>query len=148
MNVVLRPATPLDAGTTGHILWQSLRDSPAPERFSEAEAIGYCGVMIDRNWVTVAVFGSLVRGFMARDGQEICALYTAPEARGRGIGGRLIDMAKRESARLYLQTPDANSGARRFYARVGFSPVSPPSDAATDEQQHARTYVWQKETDA
>ncbi|WP_424987694.1 GNAT family N-acetyltransferase [Microbulbifer sp. S227A] len=141
MSVLLRAATPLDAGTTGDILWQSLRDSAQNELSSAAEAIGCCGVMIARDWMTVAVTGAGVQGFLARDGQEICALYTAADARGRGIGRQLVQEAKRKVPRLHLQTPAGNTGARRFYAREGFVPVGPAGTTG----QHARLYVWQKE---
>ncbi|MDU9002426.1 GNAT family N-acetyltransferase [Sedimentitalea todarodis] len=145
MTVVLRAATPLDAGATGNILWQSLRRAPNAEVFSAAEAIGYCGVMIERNWVTVAMSGTGVQGFLARDGQEICALYTAATARGQAIGRRLVEKAKCEVSRLHLQTSGANTRARRFYARAGFVPVPPAHRARPDATQPAWTYVWQKE---
>lgn len=145
MSVVLRAATPLDAGKTGEILWQSLRESREADLSSAAEAIGYCGVMIDRNWVTVALTGTTVQGFLARDGQEICALYTAANARGQGIGRRLVEEAKREVSRLHLQTPDFHTDARRFYSRAGFVPIPPANNARPDTTQPACTYVWQKE---
>lgn len=145
MSVVVRAATPLDAGAAGDILWQSLRASPEAELHSAAEAIGACGVMIERNWITVAVLGAAVQGFLARDGQEICALYTAPTYRGQGIGRQLIDEAKSKVSRLHLQTPKANTGARRFYAQQGFVPVSPVNRVTTDVTSHTQTYVWQKE---
>lgn len=145
MSVVLRAATPLDAGATGDILWQSLRESPEIEISSAAEAIGYCGVMIERNWVTVAMSSAGVQGFLARDGQEICALYTAATARGQGIGRRLVEKAKCEVSRLHLQTPVINTRARRFYTRAGFLPIPSANFARPDATQPACTYVWQKE---
>ncbi|MEY8830356.1 GNAT family N-acetyltransferase [Sedimentitalea sp. XS_ASV28] len=146
MNVFLRAATPLDAGATGDILWRSLRQVASDELSSAAEAIGCCDVMIARNWMTVAVNAAGVRAFLARDGQEICALYTAAEARGRGIGRQLMQEAKRNVSRLHLKTPAANTGARRFYAREGFVPVDPVGVVPWDETPDAaRTYVWQKE---
>lgn len=141
----MRAATPLDAGAAGDILWQSLHASPESDLHSAAEAIGACGVMIERNWITVAVLGGAVQGFLARDGQEICALYTAPPLRGQGIGRQLVDEAKSKVSRLHLQTPEANTGARRFYARQGFALVSPGNRAEAEVTSPTQTYVWQKE---
>lgn len=145
MSVVLRAATPLDAGATGEILWHALRQSGSAELHSEAEAIGLCGVMIVRKWVTVAMSGSGVQSFLARDGQEICALYTAENARGQGIGRQLVEKAKREVPRLHLQTPVANAGARRFYARAGFVPGPSAGRTEPDATRSACTFIWQKE---
>lgn len=58
----------------------------------------------------------------------IVALYVAPETRGRGIAGRLLDeIAKmavlRGSRRLVLDVADRNAAAERCYHRYGFVPV-------------------------
>ena len=101
MSLELRPARPTDAGTIGDILHRFAAETPwMPELYSGAEAISFCGVMIDRGWVTVAEEGARVLGFLARDGPEICALYLAPEARGQGIGKRLLEAAKGGSGHL------------------------------------------------
>ena len=52
-------------------------------------------------------------------------LATYPDRRGRGIGGRLLDIAEsrgREAslAGLSIIVSDANSGARRLYERKGY----------------------------
>lgn len=149
MRVMLRAATPLDAGATGDILWHALREHPNVERTSAAEAISFCGEMIERDWVTVAGSGTAVLGFLARDGQEICALYTAPDARGQGIGRRLIEDAKQQVARLHLCAARTNRDAQRFYRRAGFVPAK--ADDAPRENRHEEpgmTFVWQKEAKA
>ena len=52
----------------------------------------------------------------------VSALYLAPDARGRGIGRRLLEEAKRAApGGLELWTFQANEDARRFYAREGFT---------------------------
>ncbi|MCB9825502.1 MAG: GNAT family N-acetyltransferase [Planctomycetes bacterium] len=55
-------------------------------------------------------------------------MWVAPEARGRGVGGRLVDAVvawAREAGhrRLYLDVGDANPGAVRLYASRGFEPT-------------------------
>ena len=49
MSLELRPARPTDAGTIGDILHRFAAETPwMPELYSGAEAISFCGVMIDR----------------------------------------------------------------------------------------------------
>jgi len=81
-------------------------------------------------------------GFLARDGEEICALYVQGEAKGRGLGRRLLDHAKAESPRLHLRTPEANMRARQFYARAGFVEAARGSGAGSDENLPDIHYVW------
>ncbi|OIQ44877.1 MAG: GNAT family N-acetyltransferase [Roseobacter sp. MedPE-SW] len=117
----VRPANALDAGRTGWILYRFAQDTPwMPVLHSEAETISFCGVMIDRGWVTVAEQEGRVVGFLARDGAEICSLYLAPGSCGQGIGKALLQEAKAAQPQLWLQAFVANSGARRFYQREGF----------------------------
>lgn len=91
-----------------------------PVLYSEAETISFCGVMIDRGWVTVAEQEGRVVGFLARDGAEICSLYLAPQCCGQGIGKALLQEAKAAEPQLWLHAFVANTGARRFYQREGF----------------------------
>jgi GNAT superfamily N-acetyltransferase len=61
--------------------------------------------------------------FVGSDG-EIPAFYVAEGARGRGLGRALMDGAKAlRPGGLTLWTFEANTGARRFYAREGFREV-------------------------
>lgn len=55
----------------------------------------------------------------------IANLYVRPEARNRGIGGRLLDAAEAELAEAGVDTVSlevlaANDAARRFYSRHGY----------------------------
>jgi GNAT superfamily N-acetyltransferase len=56
------------------------------------------------------------------------SMRVAPDARGRGVGGRLVerffDWAREHDAEQALVTAyAANQGAQRFYARYGFVPL-------------------------
>lgn len=56
---------------------------------------------------------------------ELCCL---PEARGQGLGGRLLHYAKQSAAsqrlsRVSLRVFSANSGAVRLYERTGFTRI-------------------------
>ncbi|CUH67603.1 putative N-acetyltransferase YjaB [Thalassovita gelatinovora] len=147
MTVALRAAGPLDAGQVGAILHRvnSLTDW-LPDLYSGAETIGYCGTMIDRGWVTVAERAGRVIGFLARDGAEICALYLHPDHSGQGIGKMLLDRAKSQSDRLWLWVFQANTGARRFYAREGFVETDRSDGARNDETLPDLQMTWRKET--
>ncbi|CUH75638.1 putative N-acetyltransferase YjaB [Tritonibacter multivorans] len=120
MTLYLRNAQPTDAGKLGAILHRFEVDTPwMPKTHCEAEAIAFCGTMIDRGWVTVALTDRVV-GFLARDGGQICSLYVHPDMQGQGIGKALLDNAKSTEGELMLWTFQANEGAQRFYLREGF----------------------------
>lgn len=145
MIAVLRAAQPTDAGATGMILHQALREgTESAEVYSVVEAIAFCGTMIDRGWVTVAVLNRRVVGFMALDQGEICALYLAETARGLGIGQQLLSQARQSHSALSLRAAQSNNAAQRFYQRHGFVEVSRSNGEGTDENLPDITYVWRK----
>ncbi len=73
------------------------------------------------NKVRVAWLGSDLVGFIAATPQSIECLYVAVPHIGRGIGSRLLGLAKSESAgSLWLYTFAQNTNARAFYERNGF----------------------------
>jgi putative acetyltransferase len=63
-----------------------------------------------------------VAGFMGLSGNEIEALFLAPEHLRRGLGTRLIAEARslRPGAELTVDVNEQNTGARRFYEASGF----------------------------
>jgi GNAT superfamily N-acetyltransferase len=143
VNVRLRPARSTDAGRTGDILWQFIDESPwMPTLYTNAETIGFCGRMIDRDWVTVALLDEVVQGFIAREGEVINALYIARSANRRGLGRMLLDDAKTRVARLRLWTFQANGSARQFYLREGFFEAGLGDGSGNDENLPDVRYVW------
>ncbi|SFT97739.1 GNAT family N-acetyltransferase [Sedimentitalea nanhaiensis] len=146
MTVVLRAARPLDAGATGEILWRYLRETGwMPNLYSGAQTIAFCGKMIDRGWVTVAEADGRIVGFLARDGQEICALYLNRAVWGKGIARLLLDDAKSQARALRLRSFEANARANRFYRRAGFVEVARCDGRDNAENLPDITYVWPKE---
>lgn len=142
MDVRIRDGQPLDAGELGAILGQSVRDHRwLPALYSEAENIAHVGRLIDLGWVRVAEDG-VIRGFLAREQDYIHALYVARGARGAGIGRRLVEDAMRACDALSLHTFEANVGARRFYARLGFDEAERTDGAENDEGLPDIRYVW------
>lgn len=74
------------------------------------------------------VAGYVVAWYVMDEG-EIANLAVAPWARGRGIGGTLLDSAialarARAVATMYLEVRDSNQVARSLYASRGFYQVT------------------------
>ena len=70
-------------------------------------------------------------------------LYLAPEWTGRGIGSRLVELAKqRRPAGLDLFTFQVNDGARRFYERHGFTAIWFGDGSENEEGQPDLRYAW------
>ncbi|MFC3614290.1 GNAT family N-acetyltransferase [Lutimaribacter marinistellae] len=146
MSIRVRPARPTDAGRTGSILHAFARDTAwMPELWSEAETIAHCGKMIDRGWVTVLEHRGRVEGFLARDGEEIVALYLAPSVQARGWGAVLLRAAQDRCERLHLRAFAANGPANRFYERNGFTVAGRGTGAENDENLPDIAYVWIRE---
>ncbi|MGV6846856.1 MAG: N-acetyltransferase family protein [Marinibacterium sp.] len=144
MIVHVRPARPLDAGAMGAILQDFASDTDwMPVLHSGAEAVAFCGRMIDMGWVRVAGTPTSVQGFLARRGHEVHALYVASGARGQGIGRRLLDDAKDSADRLELWTFQANLGAQRFYRREGFAEICRTDGTGNDEGLPDIRLGWQ-----
>ncbi len=83
-------------------------------------------------------------GFLAREGEEVLALYLAPEARGRGVGKALLDAAKAGRERLTLWAFQRNAAALRFYAREGFAEVERTDGAGNEAGLPDVRLVWER----
>jgi GNAT superfamily N-acetyltransferase len=64
-------------------------------------------------------------------------LFVRADARGGGLGGALVELAldrarARGCRRVELDTSESNEGARRFYARYGFSESAKSTPPARD----------------
>lgn len=69
-----------------------------------------------------------------RDVCELRKMYFLPEARGLGVGSRLLDFvldaaARAGYARCYLETLDRMHDAQRLYAKKGFDSIDAPMGA-------------------
>lgn len=74
---------------------------------------------------------------------HLYSVWVAPEARGRGVGARLITAgtdwlcAHHPGTTLRLEVVETNLPARRLYERCGFTVVGPnPEDAAEIVMEH------------
>jgi putative acetyltransferase len=93
----------------------------------------------NRYWVAEDEAGQIVGGTgIGRLTDTVCELqkmYCLPQARGTGLGARLMDTALEYAqefySQCYLETLDNMTAARRFYAKYGFIPAShPPVETA------------------
>ena len=77
--------------------------------------------------VAPAVLGYAIAWFIVGEG-EVGNVAVHPDARGLGIGARLLDAAlaeagRREAAVVFLEVRESNDAARRLYASRGFEEV-------------------------
>ena len=64
------------------------------------------------------------------------------KCRGRGVGGELLQVAKRAFNCLQLWTFQRNLGARRFYEAPGFELVEDTDGARNEEKEPDARYLW------
>ncbi|WP_228993199.1 GNAT family N-acetyltransferase [Streptomyces sp. DH8] len=83
------------------------------------------------NWVAEA--DGRVVALLGLLDAEIGGLFVAPEAQGTGVGRRLVDHAAALHGSLALEVYEKNTGARSFYARMGFVEESRRVDEEYDE---------------
>lgn len=142
---LIRPAQPSDADAITDAWLAAFRETYA---FSLAHSDDEV-----RTWVRegllpssetwVATPRGTVIGFMALSGATVEQLYLRRPWTGRGIGSRLIGIAKEERPDgLELWTFQVNAGARRFYERHGFRVAEMTDGSANEEQQPDVRYVW------
>jgi ribosomal protein S18 acetylase RimI-like enzyme len=97
-------------------------------------------------WVAERGGGEIV-GLMVLDQPDwLGHLYIDASATGRGLGSRLVDLARTELAgdQIQLWTFQSNVGARRFYERHGFVAVQ-TTDGDNEEQAPDVRYVWRRD---
>ena len=93
-------------------------------------------------WLAVDAAGTLV-GILVLNGPWVEQLYVEPTMTGRGIGGALVRLAKRErpdALRLWTFAP--NTAAQRFYERHGFVAARRTDGRDNEEGAPDILYVW------
>jgi GNAT superfamily N-acetyltransferase len=110
-------------------------DLAAVERFVSSVAGAVYGHLFqgdpprpEGNWADslLADLDGRIIGVVVADDDWIADLWVAEDCRGQGVGSRLLAAGERQIAgrgreRGYLRVVAENSGARRFYARHGWS---------------------------
>jgi GNAT superfamily N-acetyltransferase len=84
-----------------------------------------------------------VLAMLVLDGGWIDQLYVDPIWTGKGLGSRLVELAKsRRPAGLQLWTFVTNVGARRFYERHGFVVAEMTDGSGNEEKEPDIRLVW------
>ena len=99
--------------------------------------------MLSGREVWLAEAKDAVAGVMLLEDDWIEQLYVDPSWIGRGIGTKLLDVAK--SCRpdgLQLWTFQSNHRAHRFYERHGFVPAQRTNGSGNQELAPDVRYVW------
>ena len=156
VTLELRPATLGDADQVADVYLRSRKElvSFAPLAHSDASVRGWVRErLIPAGRTTVAVVDGAVVGLMAitkaTDCSWITQLYLHPAWIGRGIGTRLLELARRElSPPIRLYTFQANQRARTFYERRGFKVVSFTDGSSNEEKCPDVLYEWRPADEA
>ena len=122
-DVALRPATGSDARDIARIMRAALGSFAwMPTLHTPDEDLAFIReTVLPLQRVTVAEANGGIVGFVAVHGEWVEQLYLEPAWTGRGIGSRLLEQATSGLTEVKLHCFQANSGARRFYERHGFT---------------------------
>ena len=110
----------------------------------DAVRVYWTEVLIPTNevWVAENDNGTIV-AVMALEEDWLDQLYVAPGWTGRGIGERLLDVAKEQRpGGLQLWAFQTNVDAHRFYERHGFVEVERTDGSDNEEQSPDVRYRW------
>ena len=100
-------------------------------------------------WVAVDAADGSVIAVLAVSDTMVEQLYVAPAWIGRGVGRRLLDLAReRRPEGLDLYCFAVNARARRFYERNGFVAVAFGDGSGNTERQPDVLYRWRPQPQA
>ncbi len=91
---------------------------PADFMAAERENIPNLYLPISETWVYEG--DAQVQGFIALIGNEVGGLFVHPKHQRKGIGGALMDQARKRCETLEVEVFTANAIGRSFYAKYGF----------------------------
>ena len=146
MDVGLRRGTRADARAAAD-LWLRARKAavdtiPAPVHSDDEVREWFATVVLPerQTWVIDGEEG--VVALLVIEDDWVDQLYVDPAHCGRGLGSHLLDLAKQHRpGGLDLWTFQANTGARRFYERHGFTAVA-TTDGDNEEAAPDVRYHW------
>ena len=145
-DCAIRSARSDDAEAIADVHHDSRREARPwlPWLHSREETIAYfAGHVLVHEEVLVAELNELVVGFMALEGDHVDHLYIAPSFQGRGIGDKLLAMAKElRPSGLTLWTFQRNARARRFYEARGFVASKFTDGSRNEEREPDVLYSW------
>jgi GNAT superfamily N-acetyltransferase len=144
--VDLRRARPDEGLEIGELWLRSRRAStpaiPPPVHTDEEVRTWFQEVVLPHREVWVGEAEGAVIALLVLDEDWVDQLYVAPDWTSKGVGSRLLDIAKQRRPRgLQLWTFQANAGARRFYERHGFVATATTEGDNEEEAPDVR-YRW------
>ena len=142
----IRRATPADADAIANVWLASFKATytfpPAHPDDDVREWVRSDVVQRDGTFVAADTGGAVV-ALMSLEGDDLDQLYVHPDWLGRGIGSRLVELAKEQRpGGLGLYTFQVNDRARRFYERNGFVAMAFGDGASNQERQPDIRYAW------
>jgi ribosomal protein S18 acetylase RimI-like enzyme len=143
--VEIRRAGPADAGEIAEVWLASFGATyDFPHAHSDDEVRAWLrDEMLPRSETWVAVEDGVIVGLMILSDDMIEQLYLQPDRLRRGIGSRLVELAKeRRPDGLDLYTFEVNASARAFYERHGFVVVWSSDGSRNEEHQPDVRYAW------
>jgi GNAT superfamily N-acetyltransferase len=129
LGLQVRPARPDECVAVANLYLRVRRDNlgaiPPVVHSDDCVRDWFSTVLLERDEVWVADDAGTLIGFVALQRPDwVDQLYVDGSHTGRGVGGGLLEVARRElGGRLQLWTFQCNLGARRFYERHGFVAV-------------------------
>ena len=115
---------------------------PLPVHSDDEVREWFATVVLPTREVWVAAVDDEVVALLVLEGDWVDQLYVDPDWTGRGLGTRLLEVAKAERpAGLDLWAFQSNTGARRFYERHGFIAVA-MTDGDNEEGAPDVRYRW------
>jgi GNAT superfamily N-acetyltransferase len=148
VSVRVRRAEARDAEPIAGILVESREANPdtIPAMVhTPAEVLMWVrSVVIPQRVTWVACADDVVVGVLVLHDAVIDHLYVRPSRTGQGVGAELLALARQIRPRgLELWTFQSNVGARRFYARHGFTEVELTDGSGNEERRPDVRLTWQ-----
>jgi len=144
-DITIRRAVPADAPVVADVYLAAFKSTyDFPLAHTDEECRGWLAEEVAPRMETwVAEIGGRVVAMMVLDDAGIGHLYVDPPWHRRGIGSRLMELAKRRRpGGLELFTFQVNHRARRFYEWHGFV-VAMLGDGSGNEEGHPDVlYRW------
>jgi GNAT superfamily N-acetyltransferase len=136
----IRRAGPQDAGPVADVYLASFRSALPTVRLAHTDDEVRAWIrdrVIPDTETWVATEAGVVVAMLSLAPGWIDQLYVAPEWQGRGVGRRLLDLARTRAGggSLELWTFQVNERARRFYERNGFEAVELTDGSGNEERE-------------
>lgn len=127
MTVLLRPAVECDLSEISRIERASFADPWSEESFRRLIGVKPAIFLVAENEPDGAVAG-YVAGFSVGEDGEILNVAVAPDHRGHGLAGQMLDavlieLASRGVRSAFLEVRESNEAARALYASRGFAEI-------------------------